>query len=91
MNKCVKRFAGINEEQDDYKQLHEQFSTRVKLGVREDSANHVKDVKLLRYQDIQVPRWVHQPPGGKNLDEPLIVKVNEAKKEDAKRNKTKIL
>jgi len=46
VKKCVEIFAEMTGKKDDYKKFYEQFGIRIKLGVHEDSTNHVKVVEL---------------------------------------------
>lgn len=51
IKKCIEMFTELSEDDDqtDFKQFYENFSTSLKLGVHEDSKNREKLSKLLRF------------------------------------------
>lgn len=51
VKKCIDMFTELAEEEDqtEFKQFYEQFSTSIKLGIHEDSKNREKLSKLLRF------------------------------------------
>lgn len=49
VKKCIEMFTDLLEDEEDYKKFYEQFSTSIKMGIHEDSANRDKLVKLLRF------------------------------------------
>lgn len=50
VKKCIEMFYSIEENEEEYKQFFDQYSTSLKIGVYEDSTNKEKLSKLLRYK-----------------------------------------
>jgi molecular chaperone HtpG len=55
VKRALELFSEIPEKKDDFNILYEQFSTNIKLGIHEDSTNHQKLAKLLRFYSTQSP------------------------------------
>merc|ERR1739848_501509 len=49
VKKCLKLFAELAENKENYKTFYEQFGRNIKLGIHEDSTNRTKVANLLRY------------------------------------------
>ncbi|KAL3201417.1 hypothetical protein MRX96_012465 [Rhipicephalus microplus] len=48
VKKCLELFDSITEDGDMYKELYEQFSKNIKLGIHEESQNRKKLAEFLR-------------------------------------------
>lgn len=53
VKKCIEMFTDMLEDDEEYKQFYEQFSTSIKMGIHEDTTNRDKLVKLLRFESAK--------------------------------------
>lgn len=75
VKKCIDMFTELAEEEDqtEFKQFYEQFSTSIKLGIHEDSKNREKLSKLLRFYSanskdtrISLQEYIDKMPESQN-------------------------